>query len=327
MQFLTSLNLNKNELQNVVIQNLAAAPSNPSKGQIYFNSQDNVMYQFNGTDWKKVGAISVDETLSLDQNNQLSVLKAPKADEVEWTGVKNTPTTLVGYGISDAKIENGTITIGTVGITPLVASSAIDASKLTGAIPTDVTAVTQDLNDNSNKIATTAYVDSSISALGNIFTFKGVKETLAEINAITEANIGDVWICGSDNSEYVSTKKIEGTADPTAWEKLGVTIDLSDYLRVSTLLETTGQSTTNTMTQKAITDAINERPKLDIKSSTIPIGSRTTSVTFTGTPVEYYALSSSGERVITDVNITTGQVTFTCAKAVTEALSCYVIYY
>lgn len=45
------LNLNKNEIQNAVIQNLSTAPSNPRTGQIYFNTTDNNIYRYNGTSW------------------------------------------------------------------------------------------------------------------------------------------------------------------------------------------------------------------------------------------------------------------------------------
>ena len=45
------LNLNKNEIQNVVIQNLSTAPSNPRTGQIYFNTTDNNIYRYNGSSW------------------------------------------------------------------------------------------------------------------------------------------------------------------------------------------------------------------------------------------------------------------------------------
>ena len=57
MNYLTNLNLNKNELQNAVIQPLAVAPSNPKEGQIYYNSTDKFIYRYNGTAWGPIGVV------------------------------------------------------------------------------------------------------------------------------------------------------------------------------------------------------------------------------------------------------------------------------
>lgn len=57
-KFLTDIDLNKNELQNPVIQNLAAAPASPKEGQIYHNTADHQMYRYDGTNWVAIGDIS-----------------------------------------------------------------------------------------------------------------------------------------------------------------------------------------------------------------------------------------------------------------------------
>lgn len=52
--FLVPINLNKNEIQNVVIQVLASAPSSPVEGQIYYNSTDHFLYVRQASAWHSV---------------------------------------------------------------------------------------------------------------------------------------------------------------------------------------------------------------------------------------------------------------------------------
>lgn len=56
---LTNLDLNKNELQNAVLQPLATAPTNPKLGQIYVDSSSDpkTIKWYDGTSWKLVGVV------------------------------------------------------------------------------------------------------------------------------------------------------------------------------------------------------------------------------------------------------------------------------
>lgn len=57
MKFLTSIDLLQNELQNAVLQPLAASPASAKEGQFYYNSTDKLIYRYDGTAWAPVGVV------------------------------------------------------------------------------------------------------------------------------------------------------------------------------------------------------------------------------------------------------------------------------
>ncbi len=73
-KFINDVNLNQNELQNAVIQPLSTAPANPKVGQVYFDTTDNNIYRWDGTEWK-----TYQSALDTTATSTLGIDSAPAA--------------------------------------------------------------------------------------------------------------------------------------------------------------------------------------------------------------------------------------------------------
>lgn len=104
----------------------------------------------------------------------------------------------------------------------LTSSSTLDASKLSGAIPSAVTATTQTSTDNSTKIATTAFVQTAIDNLPEPMVFKGSLGTGGTITSLPTAstsNTGYTYKVITAGTYASQSAKIGDTfiSDGSAW--------------------------------------------------------------------------------------------------------------
>lgn len=94
------------------------------------------------------------------------------------------------------------------------------------------------------------YTDTKFETIADVLIFKGIKPTLSELPQ-SGNKVGDFWVVSDTKNEYVWIK-------PGSWELIGSTtgVDLTAYFKKSDIVQSTGQSTTQVMSQKAVSDAI-----------------------------------------------------------------------
>jgi hypothetical protein len=144
-KYLVSIDLNKNELLNARIQNLGAAPSNPVSGQVYYNTGDNIMYFWNGTEW-------------ISTSGSLEVIQDAIGQYVEG-GVGLTRSYNDTTGVTTIDLDNTAVTAGTYGSTSKTVTFTVDQQgRLTAASQADliVPLSTQTTGDYVATIAGTA---------------------------------------------------------------------------------------------------------------------------------------------------------------------------
>lgn len=151
-KFLANLDLNKNELQNAVVQPLGTPPSTATavEGQIYYDNTngDQKIYVFNGTSWVAVGegAGGTFNNFTVSDGTDTRIVNDGETFTISGgTGITSNET-----GSDTAPTIEVSITNGGVGTTQL-ADNAVTTAKITNANVT--TAKIADANVTTAKIA------------------------------------------------------------------------------------------------------------------------------------------------------------------------------
>ena len=175
----------------------------------------------------QLGGVKIGAGLSVTENGVLSATGGGTADAVEWNNVLDKPTTIAGYGITDAKIENGTITLGNKTITPLTSAPVTSVNSKTGAVvlgASDVGAIStsnisQTLGTSTTKVPSEKAVSDALSSAGagdmlkSTYDPTGSVSTAGGIPEYVEANGGKI-----------DTIKVNGTAQVISDKTVNITV-------------------------------------------------------------------------------------------------------
>jgi hypothetical protein len=211
LSYLTDINLNKNQLQNVVIQKLGTDPSSgQTAGWIIYNTTSNQLKVYDGSAWTNVGGDITGVNITAG------------------TGLSGTVSTTSGQHTQTINLANTAVTAGSYGSATSIPTFTVDAqgrltaagsASITTTLTIDGDSTTQDVSlaaDDLKIIGTTNEIETAVTKSGT-----DVSLTIGLPNDVTIGNdltvLGDLQVTGTtttNNVETVSTSNgviFEGT--------------------------------------------------------------------------------------------------------------------
>lgn len=220
MKFLGNLDLVTNELDNAVIQPLTSAPTTAKLGQIYYNTTDKKLYQYNGSTWNCVGLTYTQSFGSVSSNTVPLTLLANDGTTsvVNIAGAGGATLSMSGSTLTITTADNNTtytftgtasatnyvITITPSSGTAQTVTISLATASQAGLVVVDDTMSSTSTNPVQNKIIK-AYVDAIISA-NNGIVYKGTVNSSSDIP--TTYDVGWLYVVGTAGTYVGQTCEI-----------------------------------------------------------------------------------------------------------------------
>lgn len=235
MKVLVALDLAKNELQNAVVQVLAAAPTGARMGQIYYNSVDQLMYQYDGSAWQPVGVAE----------DYLKLSGGTMGGPIQMGGQKITGLAAATANTDAVNYQQLCQAIAGLGTVFTFKGSVQSADELPAG--------------GNNSVGDVWIVETGADAAEYVWTQDTTGQAHWErlgttVDLSGYLKIADLAAATGSGEHTTMTQKAITEAIGAA------TADHANYLTIAGLLTGTGASTSHTMTQKAITDALAQKP-------------------------------------------------------------------
>ena len=219
-KFLTSIDLSKCELLNASIHNLAAAPSSPASGQIYFNTADGQMYYYSGSAW---------QSMSGDITSVEIVAAGGLTGDASTVNGAFSATLAVGAGTGITVNANDVAITGAEVLTAGVLSKWDGTKFVDASVSDDGSTVTAEVTLNLASVVNQGVATSKILTLdssGNV-DYRTPSEILSDIGgAAGTVNLQTVTDNGATTTNGVTVGSLTSTASIT-------TVGLTSNARVT----------------------------------------------------------------------------------------------
>ena len=261
LKYLTSLDLNYNELQNAVLHPLLTAPANPIEGQIYYNSGTNKVFVYDGASWIDIsgditdivagdgligGGNSGSITLNLNPDNSTVEVNADtlrvKASGITANELNSTGVAAGSYGSST---QIPTFTVDTDGRLTVAGTESVSSSlSISADTGTDtVSLISGTLNFTGADGITTGVSDDNVSIQvdGTVVRTSG-DQTIAGNKTFSNNVVvnGDLTVSGTTttvNTETINLADniitLNSNATGSATEDAGIEIERGDDINMS----------------------------------------------------------------------------------------------